>query len=239
MEKQKIEGAIICFDGIDGSGKSTQIKLVADYLQDKGYDVLCLRQPGIPGVGTHLRNALFDDSSINNRLHDVWAKRMIYLAEYREFVDRYRSERYKNTVILCDRSVISSNIAYGGAEIGDEVEVMKRTVPFYEDLADKAPDAIIIFEVALHKTIERLRKRSAGNYYDDKDLEFKLKCEKIYEMLGEIEEMNPDYLGLAPGSNIFRYVDASKDIPFVFSDIIEIINTMFEVRDLNESNGDR
>lgn len=239
MEKQKLEGTIICFDGIDGSGKSTQINLVADYLQNKGYNVLCLRQPGIPGVGNHLRKALFDDSGINNRLHDVWAKRMIYLAEYREFVDRYRSERYKDTVILCDRSVISSNIAYGGAEIGDEVEVMKRTVPFYEDLKDLAPDAIIIFEVELHKTIERLRKRNSGNYYDDKDLEFKTRCEKIYEMLGDIEEMNPEYLGLAPGSNIFRYVDANRDVSAVFSDITEIINNMFEVSDKNEDNGDR
>lgn len=201
--------------------------------------MLCLRQPGIPGVGEYLRNALFDSSKITNRLHDFWAKRLIYIAEYREFIDRYRSNHYKDTVILCDRSVISSNIAYGGAELGDEVEVMRRTVPFYEDLADKAPDVIVIFEVELHKTIERLRKRNVSNYYDDKDLEFKLRCEEIFEMLGDIEEMNPDYIGLSAGSDIFRYVDANKEINDVFRETIKILEEKFEIGDKNEDNGDR
>lgn len=239
MEKQKLEGSIICFDGIDGTGKSTQINLVAKYLEERGYKVLCVRQPGIPGVGDYLRKALFDDSKINNRLHEFWAKRLIYIAEYREFVDRYRSGVYKDTVILCDRSVITSNIAYGGAELGDEVEVMRRSVPLYEDLACYAPDKIIIFQVELHKTIERLRKRDSSNYYDDKELEFKLRCEEIYETLREIEVMNPDCLGLLPGSDIIRYIDANKDVDDVFNQIIKILETEYDLGDKDESNGDR
>lgn len=239
MEKKKLEGSIICFDGIDGTGKSTQINLVAKYLEEKGYKVLCVRQPGIPGVGDHLRNALFDDSKINNRLHEFWAKRLIYIAEYREFVDRYRSGVYKDTVILCDRSVITSNIAYGGAELGDEVEVMRRAVPLYEDLACDAPDTIIIFQVELHKTIERLRRRDASNYYDEKNLEFKLRCEEIYESLRDIEIMNPDYLGLLQGSDTIRYIDANKDIDDVFNQIIKLLETEYDLGDKNESNGDR
>lgn len=228
MQKKKLEGSIICFDGIDGSGKSTQINLVGKYLENKGYKVLYLRQPGIPGCGEHIREALFSDKE-HVRVRDFWAKRLLYVAEYREFIDKYRSHTYDDTVILCDRCVLSSNPAYGGAELGDMDEVLGRTVPLYEDLADKAPDLIVLFNVYLSKSVERLRERKEKNYYDRESLNFKEKCIENFSILGDIEEMSPHSLGLEAGSYIFRDVDANGDVDETFKNVINLLEEVFDI----------
>ena len=228
MEKKDIKGSIICFDGIDGCGKTSQISLVGEYLEDKGYKVLYLRQPGIPGCGETIREALFSEK-INGRVHDFWSKRLLFIAEYREFVDRYRSDDYKDIVILCDRCMLSSNPVYGGAELGDMDEVLKKTVPLYEDLADKAPDLIVLFNADLHKSIERLEARKEGNYYDRESLEFKKNCIQNLSILGDLEEMNPYTLGLETGSYIFRDVDANGNIDETFNNTIKLLEKVFNI----------
>lgn len=228
MEKKKLEGSIVCFDGIDGSGKSTQIDLVGKYLEGKGYKVVYLRQPGIPGCGDFIREALFSDK-LHVRVGDFWAKRLLFIAEYREFIDRYRSHAYDDTVILCDRCVLSSNPVYGGAEIGDMEEVLRKTVPLYEDLADKAPDLIILFNTTLSKSIERLESRKEGNYYDRESLEFKKRCIDNFNILGDIEEMNPYSLGLETGSYIFRDIDANGSVDETFKNVINLLEEVFDI----------
>ena len=60
----------ITFEGIDGSGKSTQINLLADYLRDRGFDVLTLREPGGTDFSEALRELILNsDHKIKKFLH--------------------------------------------------------------------------------------------------------------------------------------------------------------------------
>ena len=62
------KGLFITFEGADGCGKTTQIKLAAEYLKNKGYDVILTREPGAKGLGEQLREILLNyDGIVSDR----------------------------------------------------------------------------------------------------------------------------------------------------------------------------
>ena len=62
------KGLFITFEGADGCGKTTQLKLLKDYLENKGYDVLLTREPGGKGLGEKVREILLNyDGEVSDR----------------------------------------------------------------------------------------------------------------------------------------------------------------------------
>jgi dTMP kinase len=112
-------GLLITFEGLDGSGKSTQMGFLADALRGVGYDVLTTREPGGTEVGEAVRRLLLDpgNSSMTPR-----AEALLYSAARAQLVETViRPALAEGKVVLCDR-YIDSSLAYQGYGRGLQVD---------------------------------------------------------------------------------------------------------------------
>jgi len=108
-------GIFITFEGNDGSGKTTQITLLAEYLEKKGLEVVTLREPGGTEIGEKIREILLDNR--NQGMCPV-TEMLLYAASRAQLVSAViKPELEKNKAVICDRFVDSS-LAYQGAGRG-------------------------------------------------------------------------------------------------------------------------
>ncbi|MEC4176599.1 dTMP kinase [Adlercreutzia sp. R7] len=108
-------GLFVTFEGGDGAGKSTQIRFLARFLEDRGREVLRLREPGGTAVGEALRRVVLDPA--HGAMSDR-AELLIYEAARAQIVDEViRPALARGAVVLCDR-FYDSTVAYQGAGRG-------------------------------------------------------------------------------------------------------------------------
>lgn len=145
----------ITFEGPDGSGKSTQINLVAAHLQRLGYEVLCTREPGGTAIGDQIRQVLHD---VKNTEMSARAEILLYSASRAQLVEQVILPHLaQGGVVLCDRYA-DSTYAYQG--YGRRLDF--ETLRLITDFATKnlKPDLTIYLDVAVE---EGLRRKSAAN----------------------------------------------------------------------------
>ncbi|MFF0308737.1 dTMP kinase [Streptosporangium sp. NPDC004379] len=105
-------GMFVAFEGGEGSGKTTQSRLLAIWLRDQGYDVVQTREPGSTKVGMRLRAILLD--AVHQGL-SARSEALLYAADRAEHVEKViRPALYRGSMVVCDRYVDSS-LAYQGA----------------------------------------------------------------------------------------------------------------------------
>ncbi len=111
----------ITFEGIEGSGKSTQIKLLSDYLKAKGHDVIMTAEPGGSDIGLKIRRLLLEPDNHMDPLTEL----LLYNAARAEHARRliYPS-LLQGSVVICDR-FSDSTMAYQGYGRGMDMAVIK------------------------------------------------------------------------------------------------------------------
>ena len=112
------QGRFITMEGVDGSGKTTQLQLTARFLLDRGYDVVTTREPGGTKMAERIRSLVLDaDAAINAR-----TEVMLYLAARAEHVETViKPALAAGKLVLCDRFADSTMVYQGfvrGIEIG-------------------------------------------------------------------------------------------------------------------------
>lgn len=148
-----MKGLFITFEGIDGSGKSTQIDLATRYLTEKGYRVYLTREPGGCPISEKIREVLLNPE---NKGMDPITEALLYAAARAQLIDSVLLEK-KNEgyVILCDR-YLDSSIAYQafGRDLGIEfVKTVNRA-------ADKmVPDMTLYFKLSQEQCDERINRQ--------------------------------------------------------------------------------
>ncbi|MGP3933399.1 dTMP kinase [Nonomuraea sp. KM88] len=109
---EHVPGLFVAFEGGEGSGKTTQSRLIAIWLRDQGYDVVQTREPGSTKVGMRLRAILLDAAE---RGLSARAEALLYAADRAEHVEKViRPALYRGSLVVTDRYVDSS-LAYQGA----------------------------------------------------------------------------------------------------------------------------
>ena len=118
-------GFFITFEGIDGSGKSCLQDLVADWLEDQGYEVIKTREPGGSQLGQALRKQLLES---NFGSLDPYSETLLFLADRSSHVEEVIKPALKaGKIVLSDR-FIDSTIAYQGGGRGLDIEKLKTLV---------------------------------------------------------------------------------------------------------------
>jgi dTMP kinase len=143
-------GALIVFEGGDGSGKSTQIRLLRDAVEEAGYDVMVTREPGGTELGEQIRALLLGGrDGMSDR-----AEALLYSAARAQHVDEVLAPALEaGSVVLCDRFVDSS-IVYQGAARGlgeDEIAELNRWAT-----GRVRPDLTVLLDVDAETGLGRL-----------------------------------------------------------------------------------
>lgn len=152
-------GYFITFEGLDGSGKTTQLRRLAASLQSEGHKVVTLRQPGGTALGDRVRSILLDSRS------EATLGPIAPLAEMAlMFADRAQSIQEiilpaldSGAIVLCDRYTDSSEAYQGaGRELGTErILAMHRAV-----CNDLQPDLTLLLLPSLDSSLHRARRRN-------------------------------------------------------------------------------
>jgi len=145
----------ITFEGPDGSGKSTQINLVVDYLTRQGYEVLCTREPGGTAIGDQIRQVVHD---IGNTEMSARAEILLYSASRAQLVEQVILPHLaQGRVVLCDRYA-DSTYAYQGYGRQMDFETLRLITHFATQ--GLKPDLTIYLDLDV---TEGLRRKTAAN----------------------------------------------------------------------------
>ncbi|MEP6706727.1 MAG: dTMP kinase [Pyrinomonadaceae bacterium] len=171
-------GAFITFEGIDGSGKSTQLRLIASVLRMQGLEVVTTREPGGTTLGQQLRAALLDAQE----QVDPLAELLVFAADRAQHVRRQlRPAIESNHVVLSDRYA-DSTVAFQGAGRGFDEKLISQIVQLATE--GLKPDLTLLFDSPVAECVTRTRRRhegkTKGDRIDAEDIEFHTRVRDAY-----------------------------------------------------------
>jgi len=205
LKRPPASGFFIAFEGVEGSGKGTQIRMAEEHLRREGYDVLVTREPGGTEIGERLRALLLDPGT---GLIDARSEALLFAASRAQTVQAViRPALAEGKVVICDRYVDSS-LAYQGWGRGlGEQDVLTLNVWATQGLF---PDLVVL----LHLEPERglLRSTEAPDRMELEGQDFHVKVADAYL---KIAEEHPER---------FVVVDADKPPASVFDAVREAID---------------
>jgi dTMP kinase len=160
-----VSGTFITFEGIDGSGKSTQLRLLASFLRAQGVELLLTREPGGTPVGVRLREALLDVQGEVDPLTEL----LVFAADRAQHVRKViRPALSKGAVLISDRYADATR-AYQGAGRGFSAALISEIIELATD--GLVPDLTILFDVTVEESTNRTTRRSSKNKRDRLDIE--------------------------------------------------------------------
>jgi len=149
-----VPGTFITFEGIDGSGKSTQLKLLGNFLRANGCDALLTREPGGTALGLRLRAALLDAMEEVDPLTEL----LVFAADRAQHVRRMlRPALEAGQVVFSDRYA-DATVAYQGAGRGFSPELISQIVQLATE--GLKPDLTLLFDVPITESTNRTTRRS-------------------------------------------------------------------------------
>ena len=210
-------GAFITFEGIDGCGKSTQLRLLASELRVRGVPVVATREPGGTPLGQKLRAALLDVQEQVDPLTEL----LVFAADRAQHVRKHLlSALAQNQVVLSDRYA-DATVAYQGAGRGFDPKLIEEIV----DLATGGlqPDLTLLFDLSVPESAVRTRKRVQNkrtDRLDKEDAEFHTRVRNAYL---EIAKREPER---------FRVIDARGSVNETHQVVLNIVMPFLENRGL-------
>jgi dTMP kinase len=156
-----MKGKFITFEGSEGCGKSTQSRMLYEYLKKKGYKVLYLREPGGTKISERIREILLDPE---NQI-GAETEMLLYMAARAQVVKEIiRPAMLKGKIVICDR-FLDSTIAYQGYGLGINLSDIKRIGEFAT--AGIKPDITVLLDLPVNEGLkyrkfskDRIERRS-------------------------------------------------------------------------------
>ncbi|MBN2685530.1 MAG: dTMP kinase [Pontiellaceae bacterium] len=210
-----MSGKLITFEGPEGSGKSTQIRLLAEQLGARGVEVSATREPGGTATGEAIRNILQHDA-VNEPLA-MRAELLLFAASRAQLVEQViRPMLDRGGWVLCDR-FIDSTMAYQGFARGMDIEALDRINDFA--IGSRKPDLTILLDLDIERGFERIGRRYAkdGGAADRFEREARDFHHRVRDGYHQLAAREPDR---------FRIVEAARSIEDVAADIWKHIQVM-------------
>jgi dTMP kinase len=207
MNLNRLSGKFIVVDGPDGCGKTTQTKLLVDWLKKQGVAVETFREPGGTAIGEKIRQILLNPEHI---AMGTETEVMLYMAaRVQLWQEKIAPALKENKCVVLDRW-LSSTCAYQGHAGGFGIE---RVIKIAEDCLERSwPDLTIILDVDSETAAQRLKKdldrmeQKGDNYH---------------------KKVREGFLKLAKSRKDFVIINAADDIEIVFKQVINIVEKMF------------
>ncbi len=203
-------GLFLTFEGIDGSGKTTQMRLLAGRLRQQGYDVVETVEPGGTVIGAQIRRILLD--AANQQMAPSTELLLYFASRAQNLVECIRPALGRGQVVISDRFTDSTMVYQGFARgLGENVVKDLHRIA----CGGLRPDLTIYIDIDLDTSLARARKRNrtlegeraAETRMDEQSAEFYRKVREGYETLAARE----------PGR--FLVVDGRRDIEAIAADV--------------------
>lgn len=174
----------ITFEGPEGSGKSTQIRLLAGYLRGRGFSVEVMREPGGTAIGDQIRHVLHDTA---NTAMSPTAEVLLYSASRAQLVaERIRPALAAGRVVLCDRYA-DSTMAYQGYGRGLDLGMLAALTEIAT--GGLMPDLTLLLDLDVSDGLSRRRVR--GEEMNRLDLEAVAFHERVREGYSRLASADP------------------------------------------------
>lgn len=201
------KGLFITFEGGDGCGKTTQIKLIDEYLRNKGYKTLLTREPGSKGLGVKLREILLNyDGEVSPTCESF-----LFLADRAQHVDCIiKPALEEGTIVLCDRHT-DSTVAYQGYGRGLDLEQIYKL----NNIATSGlkPDLTVVLDVDVETSQARVGKEK--DRMESAGVEF---FERVRKGFLEIAKREPSRV---------KVIDSTQSIEDIHKQVVELIQKCF------------
>jgi len=201
--KNKLQAKFLVLDGPDGCGKTTQAKLLAEWLGEQGVDVVTFRDPGDTAIGEKIRQILLNPEHI---AMSTATEVLLYMAaRVQLWQEKIAPALAQKKCVILDRW-LSSTCAYQGCAGGFGIN---RVIKLAADSLGKPwPDLTVILDVdpeigltRLQREFDRMEQKGDGYH----------------------KRVREGFLELSKGRESFAVVDATGDIDTVHKSVIEII----------------
>ncbi|MGN7752823.1 dTMP kinase [Sinorhizobium sp. 22678] len=212
IEVSLTKGLFITFEGGEGAGKSTQMRLLAQALSARGYRVLTTREPGGSAGAEAVRHVLLSGAAES---FGVRMEAILFAAARSDHVEEViRPALQQGTIVLCDRFMDSSRV-YQGVTGNLEpafVETMERVA-----VNGVIPDCTIIFDLPASVGLERARRRAANDSPDRFEKEQLATHEKRREAFLDIAAADPERC---------RVVDANRPPTAIAAEVLSLAEAL-------------
>jgi dTMP kinase len=189
-------GFFISLEGADGCGKSTQAKLLADYLRDSGYEVLLTREPGGTPLAEEIRKVILTPSL---ETLDARAEILLYAASRAQHVNHLiKPALTAGKVVICER-FIDSSLAYQGYGLGLNLEIIREINRIA--VGNFEPNLTFLLDMETGLCQERLNSRSGVSQAGIDRIESR--------DIGFHEKVRQGFRDLAQGSSRIVLIDVS------------------------------
>jgi dTMP kinase len=180
-------GIFITFEGPEGSGKSTQLRTLAQRLRNQGREVLETQEPGGTAIGIQIRRILLDPA--NTKLSPTAEMLLMFAARAQNVDEAILPALADGRIVLCDRFT-DSTVVYQGAGRGLGAEVVYEL----DRIACRGlvPDLTFLLDIDTETGLARARRRNNLNHsnetrFDEQDLSFHRKVREAYQRLAADE----------------------------------------------------
>lgn len=212
------QGYFITFEGGEGSGKSTQVKLLAEYLQEKGFDVVLTREPGGTPEAEKIRDLLVrNDGGDWSPLEECL---LLFAARAHHIRTLIKPALEAGKIVISDRFTDSTR-AYQGYGLGVD---LKKIEALNNDLIDDfKPDLTLLLDIDVTDGLTRSTRRLADensneDRYESLDIEFH-------------EKLRAGFLNMAKHEpERFRVIDADELVDEIADKIRGIVDDMVSAR---------
>ncbi|OGC58210.1 dTMP kinase [candidate division WWE3 bacterium RIFOXYC2_FULL_42_13] len=196
---------LIAFEGGEGSGKGTQIRLLEQSLKSRGIDVLSVIEPGETAVGKAIRKILLDRKNL--RILGITEALLFFAARAQDIrITRHALE--KGTVVLSDRSFYSTYAYSCGARGVSEILIDTLTEFVVEDTV---PDLVILLDIPPELGLARKKTQKEMNRLDKEKLDFHTSVRKTYL---DLAKRDPE---------LWKVVDATQGVDEIHFEVETIV----------------
>ncbi|HHW32050.1 MAG TPA: dTMP kinase [Clostridiaceae bacterium] len=170
------KGLFITIEGMDGSGKTTQIEKIKEYFQQKGYEPVLTREPGGTKISEKIRNIILDES--NTGMSPV-TEMLLYASARAQLVfEVIKPALNQGKVVICDR-FIDSSYAYQGYGRGIDLKFIENV---NEPALDNVmPDITFFFDIEPKLALARRISATGADRIEKEKLEFHERVYKGYK----------------------------------------------------------
>lgn len=200
----------ITFEGIEGSGKSTQQEIIAHWLREAGHQVCVTKEPGGTDFGMNIRKLILDPAT---NFESKYTELLLFYADRLEHIACVvKPALAAGKIVLCDR-YIDSTVAYQHG--GRRLEM--KTIESLNSLVNFSPELTILCDIEAEKGLQRAKNRAELDRFEQETIEFHHRIRDTYLTLAS---QYPKRI---------KYVNADQAIDAVTTDIKTIIKGVIKI----------